>query len=71
MTPPPEKITIQCPNCGKRYQDWIRPSEHHSHENFDAQYLEDYSFATCPVCGFQVSIHTLVLTKDGFFVFHQ
>ena len=71
MTLPPEKITIRCPNCGKQYQDWLRPSASHPQDHFDDHYLEDYSFATCPVCGFRVSRHTLVMAKDGTFVFHQ
>ena len=39
MTSPVEKIVVQCPECGKCYEDWWRPSINLQLDDFDDDYL--------------------------------
>ena len=50
MTSPPEEITVECPKCGHIYQDWFRGSVNLDLDDFDEEYLDQCSSATCPEC---------------------
>lgn len=65
MTSPPENITVQCPNCGKVYEDWWHPSINFMLDNFDDDYLHEASTSTCPSCQFTVRHDMLIVRKDG------
>jgi predicted RNA-binding Zn-ribbon protein involved in translation (DUF1610 family) len=71
MTSPPEPITVKCPQCGKVYEDWYRPSVNLMLDDFDEEYLEQCSSATCPACGHKIKISMLVVDKEGTFVLHE
>jgi len=65
VTSPPEKIEVECPVCGRHYQDWHRPSVNLSlGDDFDEEYLREASTATCPDCGHVVELDTLVVEND-------
>jgi hypothetical protein len=69
MTSPPEPITVACPACGARYDDWHRPSINLAldPELADPAYMREASTATCPACGHVVELDVLVVerTDDG------
>ena len=65
MTSPVEQIEVLCPGCKKRYQDWWRASSNLGLDNFDEEYLEKASTATCPDCGLKVKLDTMVVHEDG------
>lgn len=65
MTSPPEKIIVHCPECGKDYEDWWRPSINLQLDNFDDDYLRQASTSTCPACRHTVNHSVLVVGKDG------
>jgi endogenous inhibitor of DNA gyrase (YacG/DUF329 family) len=60
VTMPIEEIMVECPNCGKTYNDWCRRSINFSlGETFSDEYLDEATSATCPHCGYKVQIETL------------
>ena len=68
MTSPPEQITVECPGCGKSYQDWWRPSINLALEDFDEEYLDRASSAVCDHCDLKIYLNTLVVREDGTWV---
>ena len=62
MTSPPQRISVECPQCEKIYEDWWRPSINLNIEHFDDEYLEKASTSTCPACGHKVSHSTLIVS---------
>ncbi len=68
MTMPPENITVVCPKCGKTYEDWYRASMNLQIDDFDEDYIEEASTATCPHCGYKVHLDVLVVADDGSWV---
>ena len=65
MTSPPEKIQVECPQCGHVYSDWYRPSINLTLDDFDEEHLEEASTSTCPECGHKVRHHVLTVREDG------
>ena len=61
MSTPPEEITITCPDCGHVYKDWYRASINLALDDFGANYLEQASTTTCPVCRVTHDLGTLVV----------
>ena len=59
MITPVEKITVECSDCGQRYEDYYRRSMNLSLDDFDDDYLEQMSATTCPKCGVKRSIGSL------------
>lgn len=69
MTTPPERITVECPGCGERYEDWHRRSINLSlGEPWTADELREASTATCPRCSTVVEVDTLVI-ENGIWKF--
>ena len=68
MTSPPEEITVQCPKCGHLYEDWTRASVNLDLDDFDEEYLEQCSTATCPECHYKIDLDVLIV-EDGVFQF--
>ena len=68
MTSPIEEITVQCPKCGHLYQDWTRASVNLDLDDFDEEYLEQCSTATCPECHYKIDLDVLIV-EDGVFKF--
>ena len=66
MTSPPEEITVECPKCGHVYQDWFRGSVNLDLDDFDEEYLDQCSSATCPECQHKVTLDVLVVEGDVF-----
>ncbi len=66
MTSPPEKITVECPKCGRFYEDWYRASVNLDLDDFDEEYLESCSTATCPHCKHKVNLDVRVVEDDVF-----
>lgn len=65
MTSPPQRVRVTCPECGREYEDWWRPSINLAlGEHFDEEYLEAARSATCPGCGHRVYFDQLVVTED-------
>jgi hypothetical protein len=69
MTSPIEEITVKCPKCGREYKDWYRPSVNLELDDFDEEYLDECSSATCPFCQFKVHFDTLIVDENGIFHF--
>jgi hypothetical protein len=68
MTSPCEEITVQCPQCKNHYKDWLRASINLDlDEEFDDEYLDAASSATCPQCKHKVYFNNLIV-KDGVFI---
>jgi len=65
MTSPPREITVICPECRTEYRDWIRPSINLSLDEFDDDYLDQATSATCPKCKHKVSLEVLIVREDG------
>ena len=65
MSTPPEEITIACPDCGHVYKDWYRASINLALDDFGADYLEQASTTTCPVCRVTHDLGTLVVRRDS------
>jgi hypothetical protein len=67
VTSPPERIQVECPRCGREYEDWYRGSVNLDLEGWDAndpevqEYLRECSTATCPRCGHVVELDMLVV----------
>jgi hypothetical protein len=67
VTSPPTHIQVECPRCGRQYEDWYRASINLDLEGWHAddpeveQYLRECSTATCPGCGHVVELDTLVV----------
>ena len=69
LTSPAEQITVQCPDCGELYRDWWRASINLSlGEEFDDEYLEQASTATCPRCGLKAHLDALIVQEDDTWV---
>jgi hypothetical protein len=68
MTMPIETIRVRCPHCQKVYKDWYRDSINLDIDNFDDDYIDQCSSATCPKCGHKVYFDNLVV-KNGVFIF--
>lgn len=68
MTSPAREEIIICPNCGLIYIDWYRPSINFNLDQFDEDYLDAASSATCPECKFKVYFSQLTV-KDNTFIF--
>jgi DNA-directed RNA polymerase subunit RPC12/RpoP len=65
LTTPPEKITVECPECSAVYGDWFRASMNLMLDDFDEAYIEEASSATCPHCNCRVSLEVLIVEPDG------
>lgn len=48
MSSPIEEIEVLCPACGEIYTDWYRASLNLEFDDFDEEYIEEASTATCP-----------------------
>ena len=66
MTSPIEEITVECPKCGRSYEDWYRASVNLDLDPLDDEYLESCSTAKCPHCQHKVDLSLLVV-EDGVF----
>lgn len=65
MTSSVREIDIECPECGEVYRDWYRASINLALDDFDDEYIEEASTATCPSSGYKVTISTLIIERDG------
>ena len=65
MTSPPSQITIRCPSCGETFEDWWRPSINLQLDDFDEEYIKSATIKTCPYCGVEVRLGTLIVDKEG------
>ena len=65
MTTPPEKITVEYPECSAVYGDWFRASMNLMLDDFDEDYIDEASSATCPNCGHRVDLDVLIIEEDG------
>jgi hypothetical protein len=65
MTSPIEKITVICPECGKRYPDWWRRSINLSVDEYTEEYVEAASTSTCPACEHTIRHHVMLIREDG------
>ncbi len=64
MTSPPERITVQCPQCGGQFEDWYRASLNLAIEDFDESYIEEAGSATCPTCKHTIKLDTLIVREE-------
>jgi hypothetical protein len=65
MTTPPEKITVECPNCRDLFDAWRRRSINLSlGDEWSPDELREASTATCPRCRQIVKLETLVVEDD-------
>lgn len=67
MTSPVETITVECPACGRSYEDWTRASVNATLDPSiaaDDAYMRECSTATCPQCAHVVDLDVLVVDED-------
>jgi DNA-directed RNA polymerase subunit RPC12/RpoP len=68
MTSPPTKIRIVCPECGKKFQGYYRPSINLSlGEKWTEEEIEKAMSVVCPHCGTRTRVGGLVVGGDGTF----
>lgn len=60
MTSPPEEIIVECPNCGRWYEDWYRPSINRLIDNFSDEFIEKASTAICPYCNCKAALQVWI-----------
>jgi hypothetical protein len=65
MTSPIEKITIICPACFHSFESWHRASMNLQIEEFSEEYIRKATIKTCPACGQEIHLGTLIVQKDG------
>jgi predicted RNA-binding Zn-ribbon protein involved in translation (DUF1610 family) len=66
MTSPSELVSIECPECGHRYETWHRASINLCLDpGMDEDYIREASTGTCPECGFVAELGVLVVEPDG------
>ena len=64
MTSPPRPITVQCPRCGHRFEDWYRASINLDLDDFDDDYVREATSATCPTCALVIDLGAIVVQGD-------
>ena len=67
MSSPPEQIFVMCPKCGTPFDTYIRRSMNLGLDDFDDEYLEEMSTATCPFCHHKINLDVLIVSEDGTF----
>lgn len=68
MTSPAEQIEVICPECGVRFETWYRASINADLDPelvADEEYMKEATTATCPGCGQQADIPTLIVQMEG------
>ena len=70
MTSPPKNVSVECPDCKIWFDSWYRPSMNFSLEQFDDDYVEQASTATCPACGCKAYLGVLIVNEAGTFGVH-
>ena len=61
---PVERITVDCPACGRSYKTAYRASFELDPE-FADDYIEEMTARTCPAYGHSVALAGLVVRTDG------
>jgi predicted RNA-binding Zn-ribbon protein involved in translation (DUF1610 family) len=61
---PPQRIVVECPECGERYEAWFRASMNLDLEDFSEDDMREASTATCRSCGHVVELGSLIV-EDG------
>ena len=67
MTSPITTIQVRCPKCAHTYSTQYRASMNLQLDDFDEEYIERMSTATCPQCGHKIRLSALVVQPDGAF----
>lgn len=65
MTSPIETVRVTCPECHTVYDDWYRGSINLTLDDFDEEYVEKATTATCPACGTVVHFGALLIDREG------
>jgi endogenous inhibitor of DNA gyrase (YacG/DUF329 family) len=66
VTKPREKVVVECPSCGRVFDDYYRSSINLSlGEEWSEQEIREETTATCPSCGHVVELGSLVVGGDG------
>lgn len=72
MTSPPSKIKVQCPTCGRLFEDWYRASINLSlGEEWTKAEIEEATSVKCPRCGTRTPVGSLVVDQSGTFQIDQ
>jgi hypothetical protein len=59
---------VRCPECGEEYENSYRPSVNLDIEPWTEEELRAATMATCPSCGFEVELDSLIVA-DGTWTF--
>jgi transcription elongation factor Elf1 len=66
VTTPIEIVTVLCPSCGKSFETPHRRSVNLGlGETFTKAEMRRWTVATCPMCGAETKLSTLVVGSDG------
>jgi endogenous inhibitor of DNA gyrase (YacG/DUF329 family) len=65
MSSPPQTVHVLCPKCGRKYEDWYRPSINRMLDDFDDDYVREATTGKCPDCGTVVDLGSLIVGQDG------
>jgi RecJ-like exonuclease len=65
MSSPIETITLVCPTCQKQFETWYRASMNLKLDDFDEEYVREATVKTCPRCGAEVRLGSLIVGQDG------
>ncbi len=64
MTTPPERVEIRC-SCGMVFPAWRRRSINLSlGDDWTPDEIDEMTHATCPSCGAEVDLDTLIVDGD-------
>jgi hypothetical protein len=66
MTSPPENIRVKCPKWGKVYKDWYRESINLILDDFDDDYLDEYSSVYVPIADIKLRLTHACRRKTAF-----
>jgi predicted RNA-binding Zn-ribbon protein involved in translation (DUF1610 family) len=65
MTSPVTTVQVRCPQCGNLYEDWYRAPLNLTLDDFDDEYVQEATTATCPTCGTVVHFPSLIVDVEG------
>ena len=65
MTSPIEKISVKCPECGKKFRDWRRRSINLAVDDYPEAYVKAASSSVCPYCNHEIKHNIMIIGDRG------
>jgi predicted RNA-binding Zn-ribbon protein involved in translation (DUF1610 family) len=69
MSGPVERVEVECPSCGERYETLYRSSINRDVDPWvTGDYVREMTTGTCPRCGKTVDLGTLIVEGGAWIV---